>query len=94
MQCMCLLSKLKQAIAVAAIALIYFARVKGGIKVLANMESKFPMFSSGKTIWVPVLGLFYVLVGVLHFPVMKDVCNIVPDRWGVEPWLIGVYCRG
>lgn len=69
---------LKQAIAVAAIALAHFAGVKGGIKVL---ESKFPVFPSGKTAWVPAaMAAIYIWSGMAHFPMMKEYCNIVPDR--------------
>ena len=81
----------KQTISVAAITLVLVAGVKGWIKVL---ESRFPMFSSGQTTsFVPaLLGALYVFLGVLHFPMMKDNCNIVPDRWGGGlSWLVGVY---
>lgn len=78
---MYLLSKPNQAIAVATILWIYFA----GAKVLVNMESKFPILSSWRMTWLPVpLGMLYVTVGLHHFLLMKDMCNIVPDRWSDE----------
>lgn len=82
----------KQAISVAAIALVLFAGVKGWTKVL---ESKFHIFSSGKAAWVPaLLGAFYVSAGIAHFPMMKDMCNMVPDRWGGWFWLVDACLSG
>lgn len=70
---------MNQATAVAAIGLTVFAGVKGGLKVL---DAKFPMFSSGNTSWVPaLLGTFFAFMGIAHFSMMKEMCNIVPDRW-------------
>lgn len=67
---------------------VHVAGVKAGLKLLVELESKCNVFGSWKATATPVLGAFYALLGVLHFTMIKDMCNIVPGKgaWGV--WYI------
>ena len=59
--------------------------MKSLLKLAVEMEAKCAKFASWQAASPAVLGALYVAAGALHFPKLKEMCNIVPPKgtWGL-----------